>query len=105
MCYSLKRQPFALSADGVGLLFAHIAIFHQNARSEQEAATWSLYLVTNWFWLPLCYAHLTYNSDDAEDDTDGDADDDIDYDIDDDTDDDIDDFNNDTDDDIDDSQP
>ena len=47
MCDSLKRQPFALSADGVGLLFAHIAIFHQNARSEQEAATWSLYLVTN----------------------------------------------------------
>ena len=47
MCDSLKRQPFALSADDVGLLFAHIAIFHQTARSEQEAATWSLYLVTH----------------------------------------------------------
>ena len=62
---------------------------HQNARSEQEAATWSLYLVTNCFWRPLCYAYLTYNQDDAEDDTDGDADDDIDYDINDDADDDI----------------
>ena len=29
ICDSLKREPFALSADDVGLLFAHIAIFHQ----------------------------------------------------------------------------
>ena len=76
---------------------------HQNARSEQEAATWSLHLVANWFWRPRCYTYWKYNQDNAEDDTDGDADDDIDYYIDDDTDDDIDDTNNDTDDDIDDS--
>ena len=77
---------------------------HQNARSEQEAATWSLYLVTNWFWRPLCYTYWTYNYDDAENYANGDADD-IDYDIDDDTDDDIDDTNNDADGDVDDSQP
>ena len=29
ICDSLTREPFALSANDVGLLFAHIAIFHQ----------------------------------------------------------------------------
>ena len=45
LCDSLSPQPFALSAEHVGELFAVIAAFHQGA-ALQRAGEWSVYVTT-----------------------------------------------------------
>ena len=44
LCDSLHREPFALSAEEVGELFALVAC-HQQTAPVQLAGTWSLYVV------------------------------------------------------------